>query len=176
MMTYRLPTETTPAAISTAITDLCHRLVLGGVPQFVSVRPTERATKGECIDNVAQFIAHHAGQRVLGWCIWERPGICLNAEFHAVWQSPEGTMRDITPKPDGEDRILFLPDPRIVWQGKRIASVIIPLSYKRDVQELVALWRKEAQMRVHGSAPTAEYVALAVQIQRAVQKLARRLQ
>jgi len=44
----------------------------------------------------------------------------MEAEFHAVWKSTEGTLLDITPKADEESRILFLPDPAATYCGNYV--------------------------------------------------------
>jgi hypothetical protein len=46
----------------------------------------------------------------------------LDAEFHAVWSSPDGTLVDIVPKGDGEQRILFLPDSHRTWANKLVPN------------------------------------------------------
>jgi hypothetical protein len=32
------------------------------------------------------------------------------AIFHTVWRTPEGVLRDVTPRIDGEERVMFIPD------------------------------------------------------------------
>lgn len=51
----------------------------------------------------------------------------VEAEFHAVWVSPEGQYVDITPKPHGEATILFVPDARRTYTGVAIDNVRLPL-------------------------------------------------
>lgn len=55
-------------------------------------------------------ISHDGGSILFGWTIWEWPGVLLTAEFHAVWVSPNGDRFDITPKPQKETEIAFVPD------------------------------------------------------------------
>lgn len=50
-----------------------------------------------------------------GWIIWEDPGLLVEAEFHVVWADPGGNLVDVTPKPDGEQRILFVRDSSVIW-------------------------------------------------------------
>lgn len=40
------------------------------------------------------------------------PGLFYTAEFHSVWQPPQDDLVCVTPKPDGERTVLFLPDKR----------------------------------------------------------------
>ena len=37
----------------------------------------------------------------------------IEADLHCVWKEPRGNFIDITPNVDGEEKILFLPDPEL---------------------------------------------------------------
>lgn len=100
--------ETTPASI-THVEEIFAQ-ELGGKPQFVPVVEDRYGLYGWCSDGVIEKIKHDGGLIRFGWTIWEWPGIFLTAEFHAVWGSPNGNLVDITPKPQGETRILFVED------------------------------------------------------------------
>ncbi len=65
---------------------------------------------GQCHANVLHCVRVHGGKRINGWLIWESAPFD-DAEFHCVWENPEGELLDVTPRKDGEERILFLPDP-----------------------------------------------------------------
>ena len=77
---------------------------------MVPVEPAGHALPNECFDNVWEQMRREGGGFAYGWCIWEWPHVYLEAEHHSVWISPEGTMVDVTPKPEGETQILFLRD------------------------------------------------------------------
>ena len=73
---------------------------------------------GFCIQNVAAKIRRDGGGAVSGWDItWEEDGL-LEAESHMVWESPRGTLVDITPRATGEPKTLFLPQPGH-WDGSK---------------------------------------------------------
>lgn len=65
-----------------------------------------------CHFNVWVQTIHNGGNVQPGWLLWEDPriGFC-EAEFHAVWVSPEGRLVDVTPRRDQEKRVMFVPDP-----------------------------------------------------------------
>lgn len=44
-----------------------------------------------CCINVLHRVRHHGGRRVNGWIIWESQPLD-EAEFHCVWESPEGSL------------------------------------------------------------------------------------
>jgi hypothetical protein len=168
------PVETTPHAISPAIQRLCAELAPGQKPVFIRVEPSAEATQGNCVFNVPPHIEQFGGRMILGWCIWEWPGILLNAEFHACWLSPKEELIDITPKRDGENTILFLPDPLLRFDGKRILGRIEPLSYKREVLEYVAASRKEMQLKVQGGS-VADVRTVLAEVAATRQKMIRRM-
>lgn len=63
-----------------------------------------------CQANTAHRISKAGGERVDGWMIWENR-LFAEAEAHTVWRDPEGNIVDLTPRVDGDDTILFVPDP-----------------------------------------------------------------
>jgi hypothetical protein len=101
--------ETTPALIGLAIIDL--RESLGtNLPRYVPVQQDPHGLFGSCNVGVAEKIKSDGGTIRFGWCICEYPRLFLAAEFHAVWENHAGQLVDITPKPDGETRIVFAGD------------------------------------------------------------------
>lgn len=72
---------------------------------------------GACHLNVAHRVKHHGGERVSGWMIWTSIHF-TEAEFHSVWRSPSGELVDVTPRVDGEQIILFVPDPNTKFEAR----------------------------------------------------------
>jgi len=110
-----------------------HRLQITQPAVFVPV--DRRYEEGQCFGNVTSHIEQNGGQRVLGWMLWEWPGVMAEAVFHAVWRSPSGELRDVTGLPNSETTILFLPDEKAVFPTKRVDNIRIPL---RDHPKIVA--------------------------------------
>lgn len=102
--------ESTPTTITPIIETFVSSLNAGPAV-YVPVVPDKHGLYGFCSDGVAQKITADGGSVAFGWSIWEWPGLLLTAEFHAVWRDEAGDLNDITPKPGGEDRILFVQDP-----------------------------------------------------------------
>lgn len=51
------------------------------------------------------------GRAQHGWILaQDRQQDFAEAQFHTVWHSPCGSLRDLTPRPDGEKRLMFIPD------------------------------------------------------------------
>lgn len=102
--------ETTPDVITADIINFAQRLG-SEPPRFLPVIDDPYGCYGWCSDGVDAKVRVAGGSPVFGWTIWEWPEALLTAEFHSVWKSPTNDLFDITPKPKGEDRIIFVPDP-----------------------------------------------------------------
>jgi hypothetical protein len=172
---FGLPPEVTPVSIGDEVAQFCRELAPGQPPLFVPVRPEAGLAPEPCVPNVVAYLSQHGGQCQLGWWIRRRPGIFLRAQFHACWVSPAEELCDVLPKPKGETQILFLPDRKLAWRGKAVESRFKPLSFKREIHELAALYRKEEQLRYDLPIYQAEYQGLVRQITTIAQKLAKRI-
>ncbi len=172
---FGLPPEVTPASMGDEVAQFCRELVPDQAPLVVPVRPEAGLAPDPCVPSVVAYLSQHGGQCQLGWWIRQRPGIYLRAQFHACWVSPAEDLCDVLPKPNGETTILFLPDLKVAWRGKAIESRFKPLSFKREIHELAALYRKEEQLRYGLPVNPAEYQGLIRQITTLAQRLAKRI-
>lgn len=144
---------TTPAEISPEILDFCSKLVPDSAPQWIGHTAFSGAQISSCYENVEALIHNRGGSTLLGWIIWEWPGIVLEAEFHAVWQAPDGDLVDPTPKQDGERRILFLPQPGVVDEGGVVPSRYEALRDWEEVSQFVTVCQQNAErLRRHHEA------------------------
>jgi len=99
-----------PIEITKQIITLCKEIDKSQKPGHVPVKPESWVESKECFFNVKTKVEKDGGQIQFGWTIWEWPNIMIEAEFHAIWISPENNHIDITPNPINSERILFLPD------------------------------------------------------------------
>lgn len=86
-------------------------------PVFIPVKSVFGSVEQHCFGSVMQHVAREGGSLVTGWAIWTHPNVYIEAEHHGVWMTPDGDLIDITPKPDGEKTILFLPDDSATLKG-----------------------------------------------------------
>jgi len=93
----------------------CKRVNPNETPFYVQVAAEDYAKHSLCNKNVEAKIARDGGDAIHGWIIWFGDDL-VEAEFHWIWRSPTGDLVDISPKPDGETSILFLPHPNL-WDG-----------------------------------------------------------
>ena len=71
-------------------------------PFYVWCSPAKGAPQNECFAVVDSCVAKHGGRRILGWAIWERPGVYIEAEFHG--RKHTGTQTDNIRKPLVKDK------------------------------------------------------------------------
>lgn len=129
----------TPDTISKDIQRLCNKVSPGQHPVYVDVTPDSEAAPNQCFPNTAKRVAESGGCVVHGWQVWEWLDVLVEAEFHGVWQRPDGSLVDITPKECPIARILFLPDPRRHFEGRQVDNVRLPLTNDPNVIEFIAL-------------------------------------
>lgn len=66
----------------------------------------------------------HGGHRVHGWALWRwavpsAPAgtTMIIAEHHSLWETPAGTLVDLTPPPSGTSSVLFVRDDNVPIRG-----------------------------------------------------------
>jgi hypothetical protein len=119
--------STTPAKITNEIISFCKKIDPTYNPVFIPVVQTKGVRFNYCMTDVPKFVEDNGGSVQYGWTLWEDPSISLEAEFHATWITPQGKLIDITPKPDGESKILYLKDSRRVYENKLVDNIRKPL-------------------------------------------------
>lgn len=92
---------------------------------IVPVEPDVNAKERMCFINVKIKTEVNGGKVVYGWRINDGD-LILEAEFHAVWETPNGILIDITPHEKKLSEIKFVKDPNgREWTGYFINSVRI---------------------------------------------------
>ncbi|MFC7418492.1 hypothetical protein ACFQNF_01185 [Iodobacter arcticus] len=53
-----------------------------------------------------------SGFTISGWLIWHHESTrTVESHFHTIWVTETGKLVDVTPREDGEETVLFVPDP-----------------------------------------------------------------
>jgi len=65
--------------------------------------------------------------------------VFIEAEFHCVWESPDGLQIDVTPKQIPFRKVLFLPDPKRTYEGFQIDNIRMALRPDSEIQRFIEL-------------------------------------
>ena len=107
---------------------------------YVPVDPLPNKPINECFSIVPEYITSNGGEQKIGWAIWYWPGVFIEAEFHCIWESPDGHLVDITPKQlPTINQILFLPDPTRHYEGRQVDNIRKPISQHPLINQYIAL-------------------------------------
>jgi hypothetical protein len=126
-----------PEIIDDKVLRLAKKLGCEDDPLFINVITEPYAISRECFASVEEKIRRSQGSLQLGWQIWEMPGVFIEAEFHAVWRSPDGILIDIKPKTEKVKKILFIPDTKAKYDGACVNNVRINISNSRLVDDFI---------------------------------------
>jgi hypothetical protein len=133
-----MQTSKAPISLPSYVREFCTE-INSTPPQILNYTRDDGSLPSECFENVSNKVAEAGGQAVFGWQIWEWPGVLVEAEFHSVWQSPDGELLDITPKIENEQQIVFVADPRKTYTGERVDNLRKALADNRLVHDFIRL-------------------------------------
>lgn len=130
-----------PKLIKPYVRRFCQRVEPGAAdPAYIASRPLPNAPMRDCFVTVAQQVEHEGGDTVIGWAIWEWPKVLIEAEFHAVWRTPQGELVNITPYEVPIPRLLFLPSVRRRYEGRQVNNVREPLDRDPAIKRMIELY------------------------------------
>ena len=117
-----MKSETTPTVLTPKIKEYC-KCISDATPVYVDVHPALGMNFNNCFPNVSSLVEQIGGKQVNGWAVWQFANVYIYFEAHAVWQKDTDCLIDPTPHTDGETRILFLPDSKVRYQGRKIQGI-----------------------------------------------------
>lgn len=124
----------------------CASLVADTAPLITPCRPLLNKPYNDCFNVVSEQVTSHGGQQIIGWAIWELPGVFIEAEFHAVWQSPEGELLDVVPRVRPFTHISFLPDTSRTYKNRQVDNIRRQLVDDNDVKQFLFLSRRRFEI------------------------------
>ncbi len=143
---------TGPAPITAPhVLEFCNGVVKDSQPIQVRCEQAPDQAFDDCFVTVDRRVASNGGMPVLGWAIWEVPGVLIEAEFHAVWQQPEGTLLDISARRLRFDSITFVPDPGARYAGRQVDNVRVPLNSDPRVRQFIYLCQRRFELENTGA-------------------------
>ncbi|HWY38632.1 MAG TPA: SEC-C domain-containing protein [Bacteroidia bacterium] len=129
---------TVPPLTDDGLLSLVALLKTNTAPFFVTVTPDALAEQNECFDNVQAKIQRDGGDRIVGWQFWKHQ-FMIEAEYHAVWKSPNGELIDITPKNSAIDKIMFVEDLNNPYDGQQLDNIRLNTTNNLLVNDFIAL-------------------------------------
>lgn len=102
---------TTPKKVSKRIKKFIKEIGLNEDPMYLKHTQLSNDNRPRyCLNNCEAENKKNNTPIIYGWAIWEdKKQRFIEAEFHAVIKH-RGKPCDITPRADGEERVLFIPD------------------------------------------------------------------
>jgi len=125
-----------PKKITPTIRRLINSLNASHEELYLPIESEKGTQNQKCFSNVQKKIKHCGGKMIIGWQIWETKHI-VEAECHAVWEDENGNLHDITPKPLGIDKILFVEDENLKYEEKQIENIRLNKSNNQLVDDLI---------------------------------------
>lgn len=138
-----------PEILKPYVLSFC-RQVSKAAPFFVPLKPLHDKPINACFTIIPAHIAANGGKQAFGWAIWEWPKVFIEAEFHCVWESPEGEFIDLSPKIKKFDNILFLPDANKQYNGIQVDNIRKPITKNKDIERFIYLARQRFLMLNEG--------------------------
>lgn len=149
------------------VKEFCLGISSGQEPINVVCQPLPNQPENECFSILPKHVSSFGGDQIIGWAIWERPGVFIEAEFHAVWRNPSGEFVDISTRSLRFEAITFLPDPSRKYLGRQVDNVRKPLVKDRDVIRFLYLAKRRFEILNAGNlADQHGYVTLPKKIER----------
>lgn len=94
----------------------CAGIVPDAAPIAMAIRAEPACEPLDCFGNVRRKVQRVGGAIRFGWSIWEWPSVYIEAEHHAVYEGPDGSLIDVTPPADDWTMSrTFLPDSSAVY-------------------------------------------------------------
>ena len=106
-------------SVTKHILKLGRQIGVSGAPEYIAVEAQPECLPNRCFENVPKVVKKRGGSVQYGWSMRQTPHFA-EGEFYAVWRDLEGRLVDVTPSPDGQTQILFLPDFKRVWEGEPV--------------------------------------------------------
>jgi hypothetical protein len=152
----------TPEIVCKDVKKLLAKLKCNLDPFYVNYVPEAYREVQDCFNIVDDKVKKQGGANIYGWQIW-KTSYLIEGEFHSIWRTEEGEYRDITPKPFSLNKILFVPDNNIKYEGKQIKNIIINLSKKQLVDDLIAFREVEFRINNKGERANLKEVFLSIE-------------
>ncbi len=144
-MNERETNGVTPLTLTEKIIHICES---NGISDlfFVPRQPKDDCEEGNCFKNVKKYVDNYGGSLLMGWGINIRKNLYIECEAHAVWQTPDGKIIDITP-PSYDNGTETLFSHQANMPVKKTPSRYLPITRSELVKEYIELRNQFEQIR-----------------------------
>jgi len=126
--------DTLPSKDDGRVLSFCESICPGVTPFYVPVQPWSQSVRMQCFQNAERKAKAVGGRAVYGWSISQFPKVHLEAQFHAIWESPLGKFVDVTYEELGLSQTLFLRDDVRTYTGTKVPHIRLALGAKESVE------------------------------------------
>lgn len=128
-----------PRFDDTDIPLLMKRIGIKGHLLEINVIPALNAEPLECFRNVQYQVNNFGGKMILGWQILKSSNL-IEAEFHAIWESKNKELIDITPKQiQGYMHTLFVIDESLKYERKQLDNIRVNITKNKLVDDFISV-------------------------------------
>jgi len=108
------------------------------LPEQIPIIKEEYSEYQNCFGNVDKKIKIDNGKAHYGWAIFQSSILC-EAERHAVWETENGDLIDITPREDDMKQIMFVSDQDFQYTGQIIDNLRINITQNNVVDDFIKI-------------------------------------
>jgi len=142
----------TPKLLTDKIIEICNNNDINNL-FYVSRQLKDDCEAGNCFTNIQKYKELFGGNLLMGWAISVRKNLYIECEAHAVWQTPDDQILDLTP-PSHEDGVLTLFSHQKDMPVVKTPSKYIPITQSELVQEYITLRNQFEQIRCTSTGET----------------------
>lgn len=128
----------TPMEIDEDVMRLLEKVNPTHDPIFIEIKPEAGANISDCFPVVENKVKTAGGRMILGWQVWKTKNL-IEAEAHAVWETPDEKLIDITPKDFPATHILFFEDRHLKYEGRQINNIRLNITKNALVDDFIAI-------------------------------------
>lgn len=151
----KIPEPYSPKEVDDHVETLLDRLDAQFDPEQVPVKIEPYSKAGNCYINVEEKVKRDGGAVHYGWRVIISDVLC-EAERHAVWESEEGNLVDITPPPLSWDTIMFVSDNDFVYEGQLVDNIRVNITPFSATDDFIVLCEVVEELYSYGNRTTDE--------------------
>ena len=148
--TTYIMTPYSPSEITSHVEKLLDKMNAQFDPEQVKVVLEPYAKIHNCFMNVAEKVNRDGGKIIYGRAIFYTDLVC-EAEMHAVWESPNGELIDITPRECAFEEIMFVYDEDFVYENQLVDNIRINSTDNPIVEDFILLCETLEKFYTYGT-------------------------